>query len=192
MCEGRSTGTLLFGWMALSSLFATGSIFANDLPSQTQMAPTAPPEIALEKFRQYAMPQTQNALSTTLLYGNHGSTVASGCVNLRANNLAMSLEDGAISRYFSDNRNLSMVSGSPTNLDLSARLVRVRVQASISAIQASVATPTIDYNTAAQRFAEFTAPGTILVLVPEPSTWVMTIMGAGLLLSVQRFRKKNR
>jgi hypothetical protein len=178
--------------MALSSLFAAGSTFGNDLHSQAQIAPTAPIEIALEKFRQYALPQTQNALSTAVLYANPASPIAGGCVSLNANNLAMNLADGAVSRYFSDNRSLSMVSGSPTNLDLSAMPVRAHVQAPISAIQASVVTPTVDYNTAAQRFAEFTAPGTILVLVPEPSTWVMTIMGAGLLLSVQRFRKKKR
>ena len=192
MCKGSSRGTLIFGCMALSSLFAAGSTFGNDLHSQAQMATTAPTAIALEKFRQYDRPQTQNALSTAVLYANSASPVAGGCVNLNANNLAMSLEDGAVSRYFSDNRSVSMVSGSPTNLDLSAGAVRGHVQTSISAIRASVATSTVDYSTAAQRFAEFNAPGTILLLVPEPSTWVMTVMGAGLLLSVQRFRKKKR
>src|SRR6266480_1159402 len=142
MCKGNSTGTLIFAWMALSSLFAAGSTFGSDLHSRAQMAPTAATEIALEKFRQYALLQTQNALSTAVLYANPASPVAGGCVNLNANNLAMSLEDGAVSRYFSDNRGLSMVSGSPTNLDLSARPVRTNAQASISAIRASVATPT--------------------------------------------------
>jgi hypothetical protein len=36
----------------------------------------------------------------------------------------------------------------------------------------------------------FAGTGT-LTLIPEPSTWAMTIMGAGLLMSVQRFRRKK-
>ena len=37
----------------------------------------------------------------------------------------------------------------------------------------------------------FIGTGDLLVLIPEPSTWAMTIMGAGLLLTVQRFRRKT-
>lgn len=36
----------------------------------------------------------------------------------------------------------------------------------------------------------FTGTGT-LTLIPEPSTWAMTIMGAGLVMTVQRFRRKK-
>ncbi|MGH8102206.1 MAG: PEP-CTERM sorting domain-containing protein [Chthoniobacterales bacterium] len=84
-----------------------------------------------------------------------------------------------------------MVSGSPTNLDLSARLTRSKVQTYVSPVEAFVITPAADHSPGAKRFAEFTAPGAIATLVPEPSTWVTTIMGAGLLLSVQRFRRRK-
>lgn len=39
--------------------------------------------------------------------------------------------------------------------------------------------------------AEFMGPGRIFVVVPEPSTWAMTIIGTSLLLSVQHFRRKK-
>lgn len=180
MTKGKRTGILILGLMALSPLS-----FGHGLSSQTQL-PIAPNEIALGKFRQYPLPQTQDALGAMVLYTNPASTIAGGSANLSANNLAMSLQEGVANRYISDNRSLSMVSGSPTNLDFTARLTRTTVQ-----VYASFATTTVDYNSAAQRFVEFTAPGTVLLLVPEPSTWVMTIVGGGLLLSVQRFRKKK-
>lgn len=153
--------------------------------------PAPPNAIALENFRQYPLPQSQNGLSTVVLYANPASVVAAGSVNLRATNLAMSLEDGAVNRYFSDNRSLSMISGSRTNLDLSARLTGPNLQRYVSPVEAFVTTPAVDRGGAAKRFAQFTGPAAIATLVPEPSTWGMTIMGAGLLLSVNRFRRKK-
>jgi hypothetical protein len=84
-----------------------------------------------------------------------------------------------------------MISGSRTNLDLSARLTGPNVQKYVSPVEAFVTTPVVDYSDAAKKFARFAAPGAIATLVPEPSTWAMTIMGASLLLSVHRFRRKK-
>ncbi len=191
MSQSRTTGTLIFGLMALSSFFAAASVSGRNLPSHAQSMPALPNEMALERFRQYPLPQSPNALSSAVLYADPASPVAAGTVNLTATKLAMSLEDGAVNRYFSDNRSFSMVSGSPANLDLSARLTRPKVRTYVSPVEAFVTMPGADYSAAAKKFAEFTAPGAIVALVPEPSTWVMTIMGAGLLLSVQRFRRKK-
>jgi len=191
MSKGRTTGTLIFGLVALSSFFAAASASGRNLPSHMQAMPAAPNEIALETFRQSPLPQSQNTLNTVVLYANPASPVAAATVNLTATKLGISLEDGAVNRYFSDNRVLSMISGSPTNLDLSARLTGPRVKTYVSPIEAFVTTPTADYSAAAKKFAQFTAPGALVTLVPEPSTWVMTIMGAGLLLSVHRFRRKK-
>lgn len=186
------TSTLILGLVALSSVFAAASAFGRNLPSHLQAMPSAPNGIALERFRESPLPQSQNTLSTVILYAKPASQVAAATVNLTATKLAISLEDGAINRYFSDNRSLSMISGSPTNLDLDARLTGPRVQTYVSPVEAFVTMPAVDYSAAPKKFAQFIAPpGAIATLVPEPTTWVMTIMGAGLLLSVQRFRRKK-
>lgn len=185
MSKGKTTGTLILGLMALGAFFSAASASGRSLPSH---APAASDEIALEKFRQSPLPQSQNALSTAVLYP---SPVAAATVNLTATKLAISLEDGAVNRYFSDNRGLSMISGSRTNLDLSARLTGPNLQKYISPVEAFVTTPAVDYSVAAKKFAQFAGPAAIATLVPEPSTWAMTIMGASLLLSVHRFRSKK-
>jgi PEP-CTERM putative exosortase interaction domain len=191
MGKARTTGTLILGLMALSAFFATGSASGRSLPSPAQSMPAASDEIALEKFRQFPLPRSQNALSTAVLYARPASLVAAAAVHLTATKLAISLEDGAVNRYFSDNRGLSMISGSRTNLDLSARLTGPNLQKYVSPVEAFVTTPAGDHSAAAKKFAQFAAPGAIATLVPEPSTWAMTIMGASLLLSVHRFRRKN-
>ena len=192
MSKGKTTGTLILGLMALSAFFAAASASGRSLPSDAQSMPAAAPdEIALGKFRQSPLPQSQNALSTAVLYAIPASPVAAGTVNLTATNLAMSLEDGAVNRYFSDNRSLSMISGSRTNLDLGARLTAPNVKKYVSPIEAFVTTPAVDYSAAAKKFAQFAGPSAIATLVPEPSTWGMIIMGASLLLSVHRFRRKK-
>ena len=191
MSKGKTTETLILGLMALSAFFAAASASGRSLPSHAQSMPAAPDEITLGKFRQSPLPQSQNALSTAVLYANPASPVAAASVNLTATKLAISLEDGAVNRYFSDNRGLSMISGSRTNLDLSARLTGPNVQKYVSPVEAFVTTPVVDYSDAAKKFARFAAPGAIATLVPEPSTWAMTIMGASVLLSVHRFRRKK-
>jgi hypothetical protein len=191
MSKGKTTGTLILGLMALSAFFAAASASGRSLPSHAQSMPAAPDEIALGKFRLSPLPQSQNALSTAVLYASPASSVAAATVNLTATKLAISLEDGAVNRYFSDNRGLSMISGSRTNLDLSARLTGPNVQKYVSPVEAFVTTPAVDYSAAAKKFAHFAGPGAIATLVPEPSTWAMTIMGASLLLSVHRFRRKK-
>ena len=188
MSKGITTGTFILGLMALSAFFAAASASGHSLPSHAQSMAVAPEEIALEKFRQSPLPQSQNALSTAVLFA---SPLAAARVNLTATKLSISLEDGAVNRYFSDNRGLSMISGSRTNLDLSARLTGPNVQKYVSPVEAFVTTPAVDYSPAAKKFAQFTAPGAIATLVPEPSTWAMTIMGASVLLSVHRFRRKK-
>lgn len=183
---------MVLGLMALSAFFAATSASGRSLPSHAQSMPAPPGEIALGKFRQSPLPQSQNALSTAVLYASPASPVAAATVNLTATTLAISLEDGAVNRFFSDNRGLSMISGLRTpTLDLSARLTGPNVQKYVSPVDAFVTKPVVDYSDAAKKFAQFTAPGAIATLVPEPSTWAMTIMGASLLLSVHRFRRKK-
>lgn len=191
MSKGKTTETLILGLMALSAFFAAASASGRSLPSHAQSMPAALDEIALGTFRQSPLPQSQNALSTAVLYASPATPLAATTVNLTATKLAISLEDGAVNRYFSDNRGLSMISGSRTNLDLSARLTGPNIQKYVSPVEAFVTTPAVDYSAAAKKFAKFAGPGAIATLVPEPSTWAMTIMGASLLLSVHRFRRKK-
>ena len=116
--------------------------------------------------------------------------IAAGNVDIMANGgLGLTLQ-GAINIYVSDNARLSMVTGATPhlNFDGADRLASVvfrnvaRTVSGASVKSANRGMPDLE------DFIPATGP---LALIPEPSTWVMTIMGASLLLSVQRFRRKK-
>ncbi len=117
-------------------------------------------------------------------------------VDMMANGgLDLNLEDGVTNNYVSDNRRLSMVPGVNGNLNFRKfeEFHADRIGELVIRGVAQAANRTIDNsaNAAVPMYEAFLNGAQPVDLIPEPSTWVMTILGASLLLSVQRFRKKK-
>ena len=116
--------------------------------------------------------------------------LGTGNVSLTASGVTLILQ-GAFNNFISDNATLSMVTGATAALnqtggsDTIFGLVLGGVAQSLQGTYGSSASG------AMFQFDNFFSGTGTLTLIPEPSTWVMTIVGAGLLLSVQRFRRKK-
>ena len=110
-------------------------------------------------------------------------------VDIKAGEVGLNMQNGVTNHYVSDNASLSMVNGARVNLNFAVADI-VRAPLLRSAAQAAYGYS----NALAQNrhvLEQYVINEGALTLIPEPSTWVMTIVGASLLLSVQRFRKKK-
>lgn len=117
--------------------------------------------------------------------------IAAGNVDIMANGgLGLTLQDGASNIYVSDNARLSMVTGATPHLNFAGadRLASVVFHNATPIVSGTYVKSANRGMPDLEGFIPATGP---LALIPEPSTWVMTIMGASLLLSVQRFRRKK-
>jgi autotransporter-associated beta strand protein len=132
----------------------------------------------------------------TLLYkgsliANTDGALGFGNVNLNASRVTLTLQNGITNNYIADTATLRIGRGASVNLNFTGtNLIAALV------INGVVQTLPGTYGSSASgaqfKFDNiFSGHGT-LTLVPEPSTWAMTILGAGLLLSVQRFRRKKK
>ena len=106
-----------------------------------------------------------------------------------AGGVGLGLKNGVTNIRVSDNTGLSMVNGVNANLNFRGVDIEDLVLRGV-AKAASRGYPTAS-NAIAPNFEAFLNGVDTVSLIPEPSTWVMTIMGASLLLSFQRFRKKK-
>jgi autotransporter-associated beta strand protein len=136
---------------------------------------------------------TTVALGSAALIANNDGALGTGNVDINATGgVRLTLQGGLTNNYISDNATLSLANGAQANLNYALGGTDV-VGGLVLGGAAQLAPGT--YGSAAsgamfQFDAFFTGTGT-LTLIPEPSTWVMTIMGAGLLMSVQRFRRRK-
>jgi autotransporter-associated beta strand protein len=141
-----------------------------------------------------------NGLNTysggTMLYrgsliANGDGTLGLGNVNLNATRVALTLQNGATNNYISDNARLTIGNGSKLNLNFNGTdFIRALVINGVAqTIPGTYGSSASDAQFKLDNI--FLGPGT-LTLVPEPSTWIMTIVGASLLLSVQRFRRRKK
>jgi autotransporter-associated beta strand protein len=128
--------------------------------------------------------------SAPFLVATADGALGTGNVNLASSGVQLTLTGGVTNNYISDNRTLSMVTGAFANLNfvgtdtISGLVLGGVAQAALGTYGSSASGATFVFNNF------FSGTGT-LTLIPEPSTWAMTIVGAGLLLSVQRFRRKK-
>jgi autotransporter-associated beta strand protein len=119
------------------------------------------------------------------------NTLGTGNVSLLASGVTLLLQSGATNNYISDNASLSLVTGSIVNLNFAGTPDTINMLVYNGVAQA----PGLWGSAASGApnvLAEFLGTGEVLVLVPEPSTWAMTIVGASLLLGAQRFRRSRR
>jgi autotransporter-associated beta strand protein len=126
---------------------------------------------------------------TNLIAAADGA-LGSGNVSLTASGARLTLQGGVINDYISDNSTLSMVTGATADLNFTGTdTIGGLVLGGV--VQTAQGTYGSSASGATFVFDNFFLDGGTLTLVPEPSTWVMTIVGASLLLSVQRFRRKK-
>ncbi len=119
------------------------------------------------------------------------SALGTGNVSLLASGVTLLLQGGVANDYISDNATLSIVSGAAANLNFTGSdSVSGLVLGGVAQTDVG-ATYGFTGSGATHEFADFFLGAGTLTLIPEPSTWAMTIMGAGLLLGVQRFRRKK-
>ena len=126
---------------------------------------------------------------TNLIAAADGA-LGSGNVNLMASGARLTLQGGVVNDYISDNATLSMVTGATADLNFTGTdTISGLVLGGVA--QTDPGTYGSSDSGATHVFNDFFLDGGTLTLIPEPSTWVMTIVGASLLLSVQRFRRKK-
>lgn len=129
-------------------------------------------------------------ISAGMLFATADGALGSGNVSLTASGVSLTLQGGVTSQYISNNATLSMVTGSTANLNfIGTNIISGLVLA--GAAQSDLGTYGSTASGAMHTFDSFFLGTGTLTLIPEPSTWAMTIMGAGLLLGVQRFRRKK-
>ena len=124
------------------------------------------------------------------LIANADGALGTGNVSLTASGVTLTLQGGATNNYISDSASLSLVTGSTVNLNFTVTPDTVNMLVYNGVAQAAGLWGSATSG-APNVLAEFMGTGEILVLIPEPSTWAMTIVGAGLLLGAQRFRRKK-
>jgi autotransporter-associated beta strand protein len=116
--------------------------------------------------------------------------LGSGNVDLAASGVNLTLQGGITNNYISDNATLNLVTGSHVNLNFNGTdVVGGLVLGGVA--QTMAGTYGGSNSRADFKFDNFFRGAGTLTLVPEPSTWVMTIVGAGLLASIHRFRRKR-
>ncbi|MEY2479605.1 MAG: hypothetical protein QOI04_532 [Verrucomicrobiota bacterium] len=115
--------------------------------------------------------------------------LGTGNVSLTASPVTLTLQ-GASTNYIGDTANLSILAGQTINLNFSGTdtigaLIVDGVSQPLGTYGAGATNPDGDFN--GSGFLLVTA----VVAVPERSTWTMLVMGAALLLGVQRWRRRR-
>jgi autotransporter-associated beta strand protein len=119
------------------------------------------------------------------LIASHDGAFGSGNVSLTAGSVTLTLQSGATSNYIADSATLSLVNTDTINLSFSgsdtvAALVVDGVSQGPGTYGAGATNPD----------SAFTGAG-FIVVVPEPATLMMLVLGGGLLASIQRVRGKR-
>jgi fibronectin-binding autotransporter adhesin len=120
------------------------------------------------------------------------SGLGTGNVDINASGISLILQGGTTNNYISDNATLSLTTGAMANLNFTLGTTDVVGGLVLGGVvQTALGTYGSTASGAMHPFDAFFIGNGTLSLIPEPSTWAMTIVGAGLLLSVQRFRRKK-
>lgn len=131
---------------------------------------------------------TQETIAGSTIIGTATGVFGTGSISLTATSVTLTLQ-GASNNYIADTANLSFVNGDTINLnftgtDTIGALVVDGISQPLGLYSASGTNPDGD----------LFGTGLLLVTaiaVPERSTWSMLVMGAALLLGVQRWRRRR-
>ena len=112
----------------------------------------------------------------------HDGALGLGNVSLTAATVTLTLSGGATNNYIADNVDLSIVMGTTVNLNFTGTDIVGSLTVDGVAQAAGV------YG--AGSFPELLGIGTLTV-IPEPATYAMMLVGAGLLFGVHHLRRKT-
>jgi autotransporter-associated beta strand protein len=121
------------------------------------------------------------------LIAAHDGALGSGNVSLTAAGVTLTLQSGATNNYISDHSSISIVNGATANLNFTGAS---DVVGGIVLNGFNETTPgTYGSATSGAMFESvfFSGTGTLL-LVPEPATWTLMVLGMAM-LTVMRFRR---
>ena len=158
---GSSTSATYSG-----AISGAGQLIKNGLGTQT-----------LNGSSSYAGGTTINA---RYLVANHDGALGTGSVALTAAGVTLTLQNGAVNNYVSDNVNISIVSGSTVNMNFTGTSDTVGSLTIAGTLYTAAGTYGSTASGADNQFSEFIGLGEF-VIVPEPSTWAMLLVGAGLM-----------
>lgn len=165
-----------------------GSIVDNGGANLTRLAKSGTGTWTLGATNTYSGGTT---ISGGVLIGNHDGAFGTGNITLTAGAITLTLQGGVTQNYIADTANLTIVAGNTINLNFSGT--------------DTIGSLIVDGNAVAPGLygagvggtnsdGDFIGAGLLLVTtqaVPERSTWSMLVMGAALLLGVQRWRRRR-
>jgi autotransporter-associated beta strand protein len=125
---------------------------------------------------------------TLVAFGD--GTLGTGNVSLTASGVTLTLQSGAVNNYIADTASISIVTGAVTNLSFTGTSDTVNGITLGGVVQTAQGTYGSLTSSADFKSDFFSGGGTLLLAIPEPSTWMMIGVGAILLAGVQRFRRK--
>lgn len=138
--------------------------------------------LTLNNANTYSGGTSLNLAGGTIV-ANHDGAFGTGNITLTVAAVTLTLQNGATNNYIADTANLSLLTGNTVNLSFNG------TDTINELVINGVVQPAGTYNNSNEASLLF-GNGNLVVLIPEPSTWMMLALGAGLLLSVQRFRRK--
>jgi autotransporter-associated beta strand protein len=131
-------------------------------------------------------------ISGGTLVASFDGALGSGNVSLTAAGVVLTLQTGAVNNYIADAASISIVTGAVTNLSFTGASDTVGGLTLGGTAQTTPGTYGGVGSGADFESVFFSGTGTLnLVLVPEPSTWMMLGVGAAVLVGVQRLRRKH-
>jgi autotransporter-associated beta strand protein len=167
--------------MTVSSVIANGS-------ATSGLTKAGAGTLALSGANTYSGGTT---ISGGTLIANADGTLGTGNVSLTAAGVTLTLQNGAVNNYISDNASISIVTGAIANLNFTGASDLVNGITLGGVVQTIAGTYGAVGSGATFQSAFFAGTGT-LDLVPEPSTPVMVGVGALLLAGLQRLRRRRR
>ncbi len=128
---------------------------------------------------------TQETIAGSTIVAAHDGALGTGNISLTTTGVTLTLQGGSLNDYINNNAILSFVTGDTVNLNFSG----VDVIGGLT-VDGVMQGPGLYGAGGTNPDSAFTGNG-FLQIVPEPGTWLLLCLGAGLLGGVQRLRRKH-
>jgi hypothetical protein len=123
------------------------------------------------------------------LVAAHDGALGSGNLSLTASGVTLTLQSGATNNYIADNSTINIVNGATANLNFTGSSDTVASIVLNGVTETAPGTYGSTTSGATFQSAFFSGNGSLL-LVPEPSTWALTAVGATV-LGTLLFRRRR-
>src|SRR6266480_117356 len=174
----------LNGNLSLESA-AGGVILSGTITGMGGLTMISPATFTISGTNTFSGGTMMNTAGATLIANGDG-TLGTGNVSLSEGTITLTLQNGVMQTYIASTATLSYVSGDTINLNYTGTDTVMGLT-----VDGTQEAPGVYGASAINPDGVFAGTGTITV-VPEPTTMAMMALGAGLLVGVQRFRRKLR